>query len=295
MIIVLLSTYNGERYLQEQLESLLQQNNVDIKILVRDDGSTDNTISILNKWQNKGLLSWYSGENLGPAYSFFDLIYKTSDAEFYAFCDQDDVWLPDKLRIAVESLDSEKPALYFSQTQMVNENLQLIHTPSLSPKVIFEEAIVNYYVTGCTVVFNHKLLCLLKEYRPSFLAMHDLWSYLVCLSVDGKIIYDSHSHILYRQHSNNAIGLRRNFWKEWKRRFIKTLLKNERIRSKTICEILQGYKSYLSPEKLELLETIRDYRLDLKSYFKLLFNRNIKPLNWKKDVLFRIAVLLKKF
>ncbi len=294
MVVILMSTYNGEQYLQAQLESL-QCQGTDLKILVRDDGSTDKTINILNEWQSKGLLSWYAGENIGPAYSFFDLICKAPDAEYYAFCDQDDVWLPNKILIAIKSLDSARPSLYFSQTQMVNEDLQLIHTPTLSPQTTFEEAIVNYYVTGCTVVFNHKLMCYLKEYQPSFLAMHDLWCYLVCLSVGGKIIYDPYSHILYRQHSNNAIGLKRNFKREWKRRLINVLLKSERIRSKMACELLQGYSSYLSDEKLEILKTIRDYRYDLKSYFKLLFNRNLRPLDLKRNILFRMAVLLKRF
>ena len=100
-IQVLLSTYNGARYLREQLDSLLSQENVDIKILVRDDGSTDDTIKILNEYQNRGLLAWYTGPNMRPAKSFLNLLIQSPESEVYAFCDQDDVWKPEKMYMAV--------------------------------------------------------------------------------------------------------------------------------------------------------------------------------------------------
>ena len=90
-ICILLSAYNGEKYIEEQLESLVGQQEVAADILVRDDGSSDKTHEILDKWQNKGLLKWYKGENLGFAKSFMDLVQRAGDYEYYAFCDQDDI------------------------------------------------------------------------------------------------------------------------------------------------------------------------------------------------------------
>ena len=93
-ILILMSTYNGEKYLSEQLNSLLLQENVNIKILIRDDGSTDNTHKILNFYSsNYPNISWYTGENKGPALSFMDLLFNAPESDYYAFCDQDDVWL----------------------------------------------------------------------------------------------------------------------------------------------------------------------------------------------------------
>ena len=116
MIYILLSTYNGEHYLNEQIESLVRQVDVNYKILVRDDGSKDSTHVILNKWQQLGFLTWYRGENIGFAESFMDLVQKAPKADYYAFCDQDDIWLPNKLKAAVEKLELLKsgPQLYCS-------------------------------------------------------------------------------------------------------------------------------------------------------------------------------------
>ena len=86
-VIVLLSTYNGGKYLSEQLDSLVAQKGVDVGILVRDDGSTDTTLSILDEWQEKGLLTWYSSGNLGPGKSFMDLLKRAPSGAYYAFCD----------------------------------------------------------------------------------------------------------------------------------------------------------------------------------------------------------------
>ena len=104
-IVVLLSTYNGEKYLEEQLDSLASQNGVVIELLVRDDGSTDGTAAILDRWQDEGRLSWYTSANLGPGKSFMHLLQTAGGGGYYAFCDQDDVWLPDKVKRVMEAFD----------------------------------------------------------------------------------------------------------------------------------------------------------------------------------------------
>ena len=92
-VTILLSSYNGETYLDEQLESIEAQKDVQTRILVRDDGSTDHTCDILDQWQQKTNLKWYCGENIGPARSFMDLLRQAGDSYYYAFSDQDDYWL----------------------------------------------------------------------------------------------------------------------------------------------------------------------------------------------------------
>ena len=125
-VCVLMSTYNGEKYLQEQLDSIINQVGVNVRILVRDDGSTDSTTDILNNYKREGYLDWYSGTNLKSARSFMDLVNRAPESEYYAFSDQDDYWLPTKLQVAVnvlKSADSRKSALYYSRTTLVDENL----------------------------------------------------------------------------------------------------------------------------------------------------------------------------
>ena len=117
-VCVLISTYNGERFLEEQIASIIAQKGVEVDILVRDDGSSDMTCSLLERWQKEGKLKWYKGENLGFARSFMNLLKTASGYDYYAFCDQDDIWLEDKLQRAVAALEKieDKVKLYCSNT-----------------------------------------------------------------------------------------------------------------------------------------------------------------------------------
>lgn len=127
-VMVLLSTYNGEKYLKEQIDSVLSQKNVNVNILVRDDGSYDETKTILQKYQDEGKLKWYTGNNLKATYSFLDLLHNTPKADYYAFCDQDDVWNENKLIMAInklENLPKYKPALYTGRLNITDSELNI--------------------------------------------------------------------------------------------------------------------------------------------------------------------------
>ena len=138
-VTILLSSYNGETYLDEQLESIVAQKGVMTDILVRDDGSSDHTCDILDQWQQKTSLRWYSGENIGPARSFMDLLRQADDSCYYAFSDQDDYWLSDKLKVAVDKLESyeRRPALYFCQTELVDKKLNRVNSVIIHPRLTF--------------------------------------------------------------------------------------------------------------------------------------------------------------
>lgn len=223
---VLLSAYNGEKYLAEQLDSILGQVGVDVSILVRDDGSIDKTIDILSayavKYEN---IEWYQGNNLGVQGSFFDLLDRASgQADYYAFSDQDDYWLPEKLLKAVESLqlefDTERPLLYAGKEIYASEDLQTreAFAYSVPREAVFGNALVENICMGCTEVFNRKLLDLVRKHRPSSQILHDWWLYLSA-SCFGKVIFDQHAYILYRQHENNQIGMQNNWVERWRNRF----------------------------------------------------------------------------
>ena len=296
-VCVLMSTYNGERFIEEQLRSLKNQEEVDVQVLVRDDGSTDRTLDILNQWQQTGFLTWYRGENLKPARSFLNLICEAPETEYYAFCDQDDVWLNDKLSSAVRVLAGHKatPALYYGQTQLVDVHLQPLPTLKLSPTDTLRQAIVNHTATGGTVVFNHKLRELLQAYTPQYISMHDSWAHLVCLAVGGYVYFDSTPHIYYRQHDHNVLGMRQSFVEEWRKRYSRNYVGKERERSKTVHELLCGYRHLIRKENLSLLEDVDGYLYNWRKKCRLLFSTKVQPLSLKHNILFRLSVLLGRF
>ena len=152
---VLMSTYNAMKFGAEQLSSILNQEGVEVQLRVRDDGSTDGTQQWLDVEATKGQLVWWQGENLKPARSFMELLAKADeDAEYYAFADQDDIWLADKLSAAVSRMEKDKevPALYFSRTQPVNEHMEPLQALTFTPRVTFGEALMCHLATGHTMV-----------------------------------------------------------------------------------------------------------------------------------------------
>ena len=125
-VYVLMSTYNGDKYLKEQLESILDQKNINVSIFIRDDGSTDNTEMIIKSFcDNHNNIHYFSGENIGYGKSFMELIKNVpNDAEYYAFSDQDDVWKLDKLISAIQAIrEISEPALYCALPEYVDQNL----------------------------------------------------------------------------------------------------------------------------------------------------------------------------
>ena len=219
-VTVLLSTYNGEKYLIEQLTSLREQQNVEVDILVRDDGSRDATISILDEWQEKGLLSWYATENLGPGKSFIHLLRTAKPGGYYAFCDQDDVWLPNKLCITMEKMTAleqsapGKPIIVHTDMNVVDENLNVIHdsfwcSSGLRPDVLrtFPYLCTCNSVNGCTIVMNSAAReLILEKYVEHDVIIHDVISALTVSYYGGIIDYVNAPTVLYRQHSSNVVG-----------------------------------------------------------------------------------------
>lgn len=219
-VIVLLSTYNGERYLAEQLQSLVAQKDVSSEILVRDDGSKDSTTRILDEWQEKGLLSWYNSVNLGPGKSFIDLLQNAAPGNYYAFCDQDDVWMPEKLRLTmdkmkcVELANPGKPVIIHTDMHVVDENLKIIHdsfwrSSGLRPDVLrtFPYLCTCNSVNGCTIVMNSAAReLILGKYVEHDVIIHDVISALTVAYYGGIIDYVDAPTVLYRQHSANVVG-----------------------------------------------------------------------------------------
>ena len=291
-----MSTYNGEQYLREQIDSIIQQQEVNISLIVRDDGSTDLTKSILEEYQRAGQLSYYSGENLGPQKSFYELIKQAPTSDYYALADQDDIWLPIKLKTAVAKLTEyqEEPALYCSSTRLTDNNLQSIRQLDIHPMLSFGESLVYAYASGCTMVFNDALRKDVVSYQPKYMDMHDRWIINIAFAIGGKVIYDKQSLILYRQHDHNAVGLHDSEWKKWKQRFLR-IWNHQQKRSLSAIELYKGFQHRITPENKDILLLFIEGKKSMSKRIRLLFDNRFKCGDKKTWLLFKWAVMLNTY
>lgn len=296
-VLVLMSTYNGEKYLKEQIDSVLGQKNINVDLLIRDDMSKDNTINILEEYSKKyNNISTIRGNNLGACYSFFELINKAkTNYSYYAFCDQDDIWLEDKLITGIKKLsvkkDNKKPSLYYSGQILVDENLNEIYNHKITTK---RSEFANYIfnqTAGCTLIFNKKLLVLLKEYLPKNIYGHDVWSYKLCFAFNGNIIADSEGRILYRQHGKNVVGMNNGLKGKIERAKKYVFLYSPSSYSR---ELLNGYSKNIEKEKLDFIKNVNNSNNSLKSRINLIFDKKIVFKSISLRMLFIIKILLKK-
>lgn len=234
MIDILLATYNGEAYLPEQIDSLFSQTFKDWRLIIRDDGSTDTTVSFIEylakEFPGKVLVIQDDLGNLGAAQSFSRLL-EVSDAPYVAFCDQDDIWVDNKLELQMnemlskeKELGAEVPILIHSDLIVVGHNLRILSTSfwkyqKLNPEKMnsLNKLLVQNFVTGCTCLLNKKLIELSKPIHQEAI-MHDWWVALLAIS-NGSIINIATPTVYYRQHGENDVGA-----KAWGVRYIYDLL-----------------------------------------------------------------------
>lgn len=221
-IDILLSTYNGEKYLKEQIDSLLNQSYQNFRIIIRDDGSCDGTLNILNdyvqRFPDKIIIINNNSKNLGSTNSFFELLH-SSDSELIMFCDQDDVWNLKKLEVFVnyyeeEVLEKNKPVLIHSAVEVVDESLRplsqqtdLFNNQKNGMNKSFCWQLFQNDVTGCTLMINSVMRDIINEidFSCHYVIQHD-WFLAQIAYLENSKYYISQKTIKYRQHSNNVIG-----------------------------------------------------------------------------------------
>ena len=298
-LIVLMSTYNGEKYLAEQLDSLLNQSLLPSKIIVRDDGSTDSTLEILEQYSRENtIIGYYKGENLGPARSFWQMINECEDADYYALCDQDDVWFTDKLETAVNRLEQEDrntPLLYCSRYTLTDENLKPINSDvsSLYDFSDFPHSLIYHTAPGCTFVFNNEARKQILKYdvNKEYCVIHDAIIHKV-VAMFGKVILDQKPHIYYRQHGDNQIGMNANKVKVFFGRVNRFLNGNIRnYRSNTARSLLKVYGDECGEENRRLLEMVANYMNDGSLKREMLKYEGFRS-HTINDLFFRLLVLV---
>ena len=298
-IDVLLATYNGEKYLREQLDSILSQSYQDFHLMVRDDGSNDNTLLIINsyvkKYPNKITLV-EDNEHLGVLKCFSELV-DLSKAPYVMFADQDDVWLNDKVLMTLHKMQEieiffgkDKPLLVHGDLKVVYENLKEI-SPSfwaytrLKPRgeSRLNRLIVQNEITGCTIMMNRSLSDLANPI-PTECTMYDWWIALVA-SAFGHIGIIQEPYILYRQHSKNTLGAKkfRSLKQIWAR--LENHSNMQQKKRMQALSLLKQYETRLSQKNLLLIQDyvsmgkssiLKNRYLMLKHrFFKHGFGRNL--------------------
>ena len=301
-IAVVLSTYNGEKYLAEQLESILAQEEADVELLIRDDGSHDSTVQLVRDFTSRHPnVRCIVGANKGVTHSFLTALEKAnSDCEFFAFADQDDVWNPRKLANAVETLrgaaDPSLPLLYCSKLELVDETLgHLAFTPTWR-NISFENALFQNVVCGCTIVMNGpaRNLVLRSDVTRNIL-MHDWWCYLA-VSAFGHIMYDHRSGIKYRQHGNNYVGSRTSLVARIRRRCKHTLNGlHGRFPSEQNNLFLKLYGKKLPDEKRRFAEMTLAAKYSLRKRITLASSDEIRMQTAVENFFTRVRILLNRF
>ena len=255
---VLLSTFRSGPFLSQQLESVWAQDYPEVALLVRDDGSGDSTVSLVERsLSGRERARFIAGDHAGAGKSFLALLHEVDRATSYAaFCDQDDVWLPGKLSAAVKVLQGlPGPALYCSAIELVDADLVRIKTHRRCVRgPSFENALVENIATGCTIVLNRPAIDLLAAETPNDFLMHDAWSYLV-ISGSGQVLYDPDPQVLYRLHTSNAIGVRPTVLSEWAGRARRHLAEgHERVLTRQARELKRLYGPELRPDARRSLD-----------------------------------------
>lgn len=302
-VAVILSTYNGEKYLVEQLESILAQEAVEVSLLVRDDGSRDSTMSIVRDFALRyGNVQWIAGVNRGVAGSFMTALEQADcPCDYFAFSDQDDVWEPRKLANAVEVLrvagDTQLPLLYCSKLEVVDENLRHIaFTRKLFRDIGFKNALFQNIVTGCTVVMNRPARDLvIAAGAMRNILIHDWWCYLA-VSAFGKVIFDDRSAIKYRQHGHNQVGARMSFLGRIRSRYDRTFKGlNGRFPSEQNRLFLELYGQSLSGDKRRFMELTLAAKRSLRRRITLASSSDILMQTRLENFLTRVGILLNRF
>lgn len=306
LVAILMGTHNGARFLPEQLDSLAAQTHQNWVLIASDDGSNDDTLRILKAYQAKwpvGKLIIKEGPKQGFCVNFLSMACdRQIRANYYAFCDQDDVWLASKLEIAINDIAAHQvdrnitlPYLYCGRTNYVSEKLEPI---GISPLFVFpakfRNALVQSIAGGNTMVFNQETKLALEKVGVVNVPSHDWWLYLLVSGIGGEVYYDRVPQILYRQHDGSIVGENRSFTSKCFRAY--TLLRG-RFRNwntkniEALC-VVNGMLTEDNQEILRLFKLLRSAKLIDR--FRLMEVCGLYRQTWRGTMTLFLAAFLKK-
>ncbi len=301
-VCVLMATYNPQKYLLEQINSILQQEKVEVEIIIRDDGSSDKTY--LNQIKHIPNITVIEGENLGVANNIMTLIryaYENKkDYKYFAYSDQDDFWLSDKLMVGIEHIkeyNKKQPNLYYSNLQVVDRELNPTHM--LFKKRVVKsckgQSLAQVFCFACTTIFNYTMVEELIHYDIEDMGFDSLIYYIAIFL--GNAFYDDNSYILYRQHGENVSGQHYNGIKKIKARIFQIIhfKEMESPFEYNANYLLSHMSEKLSVDDKRLIETVAFYKKSIKNKLKLLFDNDIKAGYNPKNFQCLLRILVNKY
>lgn len=296
-IAVLLSTFNGEKYLSQQLESLAKQTvSSCVTVYIRDDGSKDKTFDIIDNWSKKIPIVLYKAENKGPALSFWELLTNPEiQADYYAFCDQDDVWDPDKLEFSIRELNDSTHLVLCNCRFTDKEGLCIQERMyEKAPIVSILRQFVCGMAQGCSMVFTDTLRKYFLEHPVNCIPMHDTVVVLHALGL-GKVIWKEEPKFSYRLHDTNVVA--KNNKSVWKK--IKTTWWNWKNGSRNSMALVAGEMldkplTFTEDEK-RFLHHVKNYRSSVRSKNYILTHAQTEDVPWRAVRSYYLRVLLNLF
>ena len=309
-----MSTYNGEKYVKEQIDSILLQKYVDVYLYIRDDGSTDDTVKIIHEYEKKHsnviLINRNNRVNLGINKGILEFLlfakHKLSDIDYFAFADQDDKWLDDKLVSAVRLIDvykntqsiNDQPILYYSKKTWTDETLNKLYDDEIiDTKGDYFDLFLSGVAYGCTFVFNRKLLEKTLEGPPSYMLAYDVYMHRLARSMNSIIVADKTSHILYRRHENTITSGRPIKVSISPIILIKRIISNKNAFhtvQRYVREIYNLHYDDLGEKQKELFELVLGYKKSFSKKIRLLFYKEAYNRGFKLGVLWFGKVLLNR-
>lgn len=297
---IILATYNGARYLRDFLDSLCSQTCKNFCVYVRDDGSIDSTLEIIDEYSAKLSIQIIpSCERLGPAKSFFKILQEVrSNHLYYLFADQDDYWYADKVKRVVQALrgHEDEVLFYCSRLEYVDEHLQHLGLSPIPRLLSLENALVENVAVGCTVGFTRRLRSEVLANRPKDFIMHDWWLYIYATAF-GRVVYDPEPSIKYRQHGNNTIGVATSFVDDFKRRWKRFKKQKGGVYrlSRQAKDFLDCYGTGLKPWQRQLLETLTKNRDGLMHRLRLAIAPPVSRQKRMDTLILRLIFLMGRY
>lgn len=298
-VAVIMSTYNGEKYISEQIDSILNQTGVEVELFIRDDGSKDNTLKIIKEYMQKhNNIHIDTGINLGFRQSFIQELLSVRGYEYYSFSDQDDYWDKEKLYQACLKLQKVKtgnPAVYYSNLNVADANLNVYRTTKLqNRKKSLESLVMRRSIAGCTMVFNECLWNKIAEVDVSDDMLkrgHDSFILSLCYALGGTVICDPNAYIRYRQHTSNTSGSShgavQRIKKEWD-----MLVKRRGTEPAIARSLLENWKKEMRPEEIKELQLIVQSESNIPARLKIVMSRKFVTGNLSLTVTGKIKALL---
>lgn len=298
-VLVMLSSFNGEKYIKEQILSILNQSNVEITLMIRDDGSTDKTVEVIKEFKEQVI--FYKGENLGYTRSFLKMLKfeNINNYDYFMFSDQDDFWLPNKVEQGLKKITNKDsiPVLYFSSLISTDENLNIMKIKKYKRRdTTLTGNIIRYSAAGCTFIMNRYLVSEINkiEFGSEFSSYgHDQIIMLLNNLITGLTIYDENSYIMFRRHGKNTSDNGKGFNYRIKTEF-NTYFSNRR--SNLIVLLYKMIdKDKINYENIKLVNRIIRYRKNIYYRITLAFSPFFRTSRISINILKTLSILLGGF